>query len=497
MQGLVDRSLAEVRIAAGLPVEHRLFSVAGFIAEIRLSASLEAQVRECAFTISAVDPALAIDGDRDLLLAAVGNLLQNAFKFTRPHTESRRMPTQPATASSSTSRTTAAAFQGATPKACSCRSPRWDWIEPGLGLGLSIARVSVEANAGILSVRDARLLDRPAAPLAWAASFGTAHGESRDVSGVPAQDRGRDAGLMLAVQLPVRAEMPDRFLLQTVRLAQQREVVVRFRQIRVLVEGGAIHDGGGARPLQVFEQQREIEEQRLVPTAARKAFPVRRLCVRQRAAFVQQPAEVRVRRDGRGVRVDRLPINGASFVRPRLLERDRLLEQRSRGDHRYRRRSVEKRELACRCLDVKAKQILAVVRLPLHVALTDDDRISQRFETRSPDTGICVGSCVCRRRSERRIRVVDATVESVERPPDAAFLARSTARPFQAWAITTTIPGAAPSRPAARYGALGAPPTGASACVCIRCRTWLPIDPRPNIERTSLGGALTTTCAQR
>jgi signal transduction histidine kinase len=122
MQGLVDRSLAEVRIAAGLPVEHRLFSVAGFIAEIRLSASLEAQVRECAFTISAVDPALAIDGDRDLLLAAVGNLLQNAFKFTRPHTESRRMPTQPATASSSTSRTTAAAFQGATPKACSCRS---------------------------------------------------------------------------------------------------------------------------------------------------------------------------------------------------------------------------------------------------------------------------------------------------------------------------------------------------------------------------------------
>ncbi len=34
-----------------------------------------------------VDPRLAVDADRDLLLAAVGNLLQNAFKFTHPGTE--------------------------------------------------------------------------------------------------------------------------------------------------------------------------------------------------------------------------------------------------------------------------------------------------------------------------------------------------------------------------------------------------------------------------
>jgi len=37
-------------------------------------------------TVSVVDPKLAVDVDPDLLLSAVGNLLQNAFKFTQRHT---------------------------------------------------------------------------------------------------------------------------------------------------------------------------------------------------------------------------------------------------------------------------------------------------------------------------------------------------------------------------------------------------------------------------
>ena len=34
-----------------------------------------------------MDPKLAIDVDRDLLLSAAGNLLQNAFKFSHPNSE--------------------------------------------------------------------------------------------------------------------------------------------------------------------------------------------------------------------------------------------------------------------------------------------------------------------------------------------------------------------------------------------------------------------------
>lgn len=154
LRNLVDRSLTEVRIAAGLPVHHRLFSLAGFIAEVKLSASLEAQVKECGLNVSPVDPDLGVDGDRDLLLAAVGNLLQNAFKFTRPNTDV-------------TLSAYAAADRIVIDVEDSCGGlPAYDtekMFQPfmqagtdksGLGLGLSISRLSVEANGGHLRVRD-------------------------------------------------------------------------------------------------------------------------------------------------------------------------------------------------------------------------------------------------------------------------------------------------------------------------------------------------------
>lgn len=62
MRSLVDRHLAEIRISAGLPIQFRLFSLADFVGEVSLSASLEAKVRECTLTVARVDPELAIDG---------------------------------------------------------------------------------------------------------------------------------------------------------------------------------------------------------------------------------------------------------------------------------------------------------------------------------------------------------------------------------------------------------------------------------------------------
>src|SRR6185436_9524317 len=61
LRNLVDRSLTEVRIAAGLPVDHRLFSLAEFIADVKSSAALEAQVKECVLTVRSVDGLLAVD----------------------------------------------------------------------------------------------------------------------------------------------------------------------------------------------------------------------------------------------------------------------------------------------------------------------------------------------------------------------------------------------------------------------------------------------------
>lgn len=151
---LIDRSLAEVRMTAGMPVMRSLFSLADFVSEIKLSASLEAQIKERAFTVSAVDPLLAIDVDRGLLLSAVGNLLQNAFKFSRSHTEVKL------NAYAMADRILIDVEDG-----CGGLPPGGEEKmflpfaqnsddKSGLGLGLSIARRSVEANEGVLRVRD-------------------------------------------------------------------------------------------------------------------------------------------------------------------------------------------------------------------------------------------------------------------------------------------------------------------------------------------------------
>lgn len=84
---LVGKSLDEVCDKATAHAASGLFPLAPFVAEAAESARLDAAARGCIFELVPVnDPGVAIDGHRDLLLAALGNLLQNAFKFTRPHT---------------------------------------------------------------------------------------------------------------------------------------------------------------------------------------------------------------------------------------------------------------------------------------------------------------------------------------------------------------------------------------------------------------------------
>lgn len=54
MRKLIDRSLSDVRMKAGMPPQHRVFSVAKFIEEVKLSATLEAEMEKCPFTVSHV-----------------------------------------------------------------------------------------------------------------------------------------------------------------------------------------------------------------------------------------------------------------------------------------------------------------------------------------------------------------------------------------------------------------------------------------------------------
>lgn len=139
--------------AAGMLPQHQLLSLAAFVADLKISASLEAQSRGCSFTVSAVDPGLAIDVDRDMLLSAAGNLLQNAFKFTRPNTEVLLR----AYAVGDRIRMEVEDRCGGLPVGTQnlfLSFAQGGENRSGLGLGLSICQRSVKANRGVLSMRD-------------------------------------------------------------------------------------------------------------------------------------------------------------------------------------------------------------------------------------------------------------------------------------------------------------------------------------------------------
>jgi signal transduction histidine kinase len=154
LRDLIAQSLEDVREATGITAQSRMIPVAELIAEVKQAADLAAQVRGCVLTVSAVDPRLAIIGDRDQLYSALANLLQNAFKFTHLHGE----VTLDTYAVSDRILIDVSDECGGLPPGDAERMflpfTQSAKDRTGLGLGLSIARRSVEANNGTLSVRD-------------------------------------------------------------------------------------------------------------------------------------------------------------------------------------------------------------------------------------------------------------------------------------------------------------------------------------------------------
>jgi signal transduction histidine kinase len=152
LAGLVERSLDDVR--GSKVVEHPVFELAAFIADARQNAELDAGATRCELCVPQVDAQLGVRGDRQLLLAAVGNLLQNAFKFTHENTR----VTLDATATARHIKIEVSDHCGGLPEGSAEEMftpfrQRGD-DRSGLGLGLSIARQSIEADSGTLSVRD-------------------------------------------------------------------------------------------------------------------------------------------------------------------------------------------------------------------------------------------------------------------------------------------------------------------------------------------------------
>lgn len=154
MARLIERSLAEVKsenLAMDAPA---VFPLADLLRDAHEAGQLDADARGLRMNVGEVDQDLAVKARRDLLLAAIANLVGNALKFTLPNTsielnaraENGRVLIEVRDHCGGLRR-------GDEQRIFIPFSQRGD-DRSGMGLGLSIARESVRADGGTLTVRD-------------------------------------------------------------------------------------------------------------------------------------------------------------------------------------------------------------------------------------------------------------------------------------------------------------------------------------------------------
>ena len=85
LRSLVNRAMVEVRLTAGMPDRRERVALSQFIGEVQVAAAIEAEAQGLELTVTPVEQTLVVEVDRQILGGALANLLQNAFKFTRPH----------------------------------------------------------------------------------------------------------------------------------------------------------------------------------------------------------------------------------------------------------------------------------------------------------------------------------------------------------------------------------------------------------------------------
>lgn len=154
LQNLVNGSLAHVGSLTRNSPSHDVFSLADFVTELEHAARLDATARGCRLISTPVDPLLALHGDREQILAAVGNLLSNAFKFTHHHTDVTLNAYAVADQILIDVKDHCGGLIVADLEKMFSPFTQHGTDRSGLGLGLATARRSVEANNGTLTVRD-------------------------------------------------------------------------------------------------------------------------------------------------------------------------------------------------------------------------------------------------------------------------------------------------------------------------------------------------------
>ena len=153
LRDLVDRSLADTRLNAGMQSRERIV-IADFIEEVEVSAAMEARERGLRLTVVRVDGDVAVEADRQILASAVANLLQNAFKFSRPEGQVSLRSSADADRVRVEVEDECGGLPPGDPRALFLPFEQRGGDRTGLGLGLAISRRGVEASGGVLKVRN-------------------------------------------------------------------------------------------------------------------------------------------------------------------------------------------------------------------------------------------------------------------------------------------------------------------------------------------------------
>jgi len=153
LRDLIDSALSEVRLGAGAERCERL-SVAEFLDEMAVAAHLHAECRGIHLSVEPAPRPLTLNADYQLLASALMNLLNNAFKYTRPggrvvlraREEGGRVHLEVEDQCGGIPETAGDPFQAF--------GERRGRDRTGLGLGLHISRKAVHAQGGDIHIRN-------------------------------------------------------------------------------------------------------------------------------------------------------------------------------------------------------------------------------------------------------------------------------------------------------------------------------------------------------
>ena len=153
LRALIGSSLAEVRLSHGVQNREQ-FLVSGFIEELAPAAALEANAKGITLTVMPIEDEVVIQADRQVLAAVVRNLLQNAFKFTRPRTTVTLRTGASAERVVIEVQDECGGLPGGADNGLFRPFEQRSADRTGLGLGLAFCRWGVEANNGRIYARN-------------------------------------------------------------------------------------------------------------------------------------------------------------------------------------------------------------------------------------------------------------------------------------------------------------------------------------------------------